>query len=146
MSTTTTNLNMVLNEGQDKFSIPTLNENLTKIDTAIGEQNKKIEIKALECIKLHDNVSYFYVAAIAVNNVVIINGSISLIGDIKDTEPVFSINSRLFKSRTFGQTVNNNQSVGALYGEPNTPTVKAWGNIQNGKNYTFLIVGELVEE
>lgn len=40
MSTTTTNLNMVLNEGQDKFSIPTLNENLTKIDTAIGEQNK----------------------------------------------------------------------------------------------------------
>lgn len=44
MSTTTTNLNMVLNEGQDKFSIPTLNENLTKIDTAIGEQNKNIEL------------------------------------------------------------------------------------------------------
>ena len=43
MSTTTTNLNMVLNEGQDKFSIPTLNENLTKIDTAIGEQNKNFE-------------------------------------------------------------------------------------------------------
>ena len=43
MSTTTTNLNMVLNEGQDKFSIPTLNENLTKIDTAIGEQNKNID-------------------------------------------------------------------------------------------------------
>ena len=42
MSTTTTNLNMVLNEGQDKFSIPTLNENLTKIDTAIGEQNKNL--------------------------------------------------------------------------------------------------------
>lgn len=40
MSTTTTNLNMVLNEGQDKFSIPTLNENLTKIDTEIGELNK----------------------------------------------------------------------------------------------------------
>ena len=47
MSTTTTNLNMVLNEGQDKFSIPTLNENLTKIDTAIGEQNKKIGLDLL---------------------------------------------------------------------------------------------------
>ena len=45
MSTTTTNLNMVLNEGQDKFSIPTLNENLTKIDTAIGEQNKNLNVK-----------------------------------------------------------------------------------------------------
>lgn len=42
MSTTTTNLEMILNEGQDKFSIPTLNENLTKIDTAIGEQNKNL--------------------------------------------------------------------------------------------------------
>ena len=91
-------------------------------------------------------MSYFYVTAIVVNNVVIINGAISLIGNINDTEPVFSINSRLFKDRTFGQTVNSSQTAGALYGEPNTPTVKAWGDIPNGKNYTFLIVGELVEE
>ena len=50
MSTTTTNLNMVLNEGQDKFSIPTLNENLTKIDTAIGEQNKNMTLFSVKTL------------------------------------------------------------------------------------------------
>lgn len=40
MSTQTTNLDMTLNSGSDKFDIPTINENFTKIDDAVGELNK----------------------------------------------------------------------------------------------------------
>lgn len=36
MSTKTTNLGMILNDGQDKFSVSDINNNFEKIDTAIG--------------------------------------------------------------------------------------------------------------
>ena len=124
MSTTTTNLNMVLNEGQDKFSIPTLNENLTKIDTAIGEQNKNINNNVIIPVDSTNIDNY-------------VSGNVSYI--VKSG--MCTVSFMALKLSTVGNNMINNLPKCAIYSSSflayeTTPTVFA--QILNNSNILIL--------